>query len=327
MTLARQISGFVPHLDSCSDAPAKSDSQCWSTELPKDVEKNKAANQIFNPSQSSTFKSVSGSTWQISYGDGSSASGNVGTDHVTVGGLVIRGQTVELANQLSQQFVTDASSGLLGLAFGNINQVKPHPVPTPVQSMINQDDIHPSQEIFTAYLTSFKNPDERPFYTFGYIDKPTIQACGQEIAWAPVNSKQGFWMFQSESATVNGQQVPRSGNNAIADTGTSLCLVSDDLCQAVYQQVEGAQVDNNQGGWVFPTPSDINSLPTVTIAVGGQQITIQKEDMIYGEPSGGTCFGGIQSRGQTPFDILGDVFLRAVYAVRPMSLCLDIIPN
>lgn len=35
---------------------------------------------------------MSGSTWKIEYGDGSSASGVVGTDDVNVGGLVIKNQ-------------------------------------------------------------------------------------------------------------------------------------------------------------------------------------------------------------------------------------------
>jgi len=73
---------------------------------------------IFNPKNSSTFKTSSGSTWNISYGDGSSASGDVGTDNVTVGGLLIKNQAVELAKVLSSEFQQDTGDGLLGLAWG-----------------------------------------------------------------------------------------------------------------------------------------------------------------------------------------------------------------
>lgn len=38
---------------------------------------------------------MSGSTWQIEYGDGSSASGVVGTDDVNLGGLIIKNQVRE----------------------------------------------------------------------------------------------------------------------------------------------------------------------------------------------------------------------------------------
>lgn len=58
----------------------------------------------FDSSKSSTFKKLSGETWKIQYGDSSSASGDVGTDVLNLGGLVVENQAVELAKQLSQQF-------------------------------------------------------------------------------------------------------------------------------------------------------------------------------------------------------------------------------
>jgi hypothetical protein len=50
---------------------------------------------VFDPSKSSTYKDKHGSTWKISYGDGSSASGTVGNDNVDVGGLIVKGQALE----------------------------------------------------------------------------------------------------------------------------------------------------------------------------------------------------------------------------------------
>ena len=46
---------------------------------------------IYNPAKSSTAKKASGA-WNISYGDGSSASGNVYAETVTVGDIAIAGQ-------------------------------------------------------------------------------------------------------------------------------------------------------------------------------------------------------------------------------------------
>lgn len=151
--------------------------QVWSTELSQQIQsQGQATHTIFDPSQSSTFNNVPGSTWSISYGDQSTASGTVGTDIVTIGGLTIQNQAVELANKLSTQFIQDSgSSGLLGLAFGQLNTVKPTPVQTPVENMITQNDISADMELFTAYLGSWRDaaePDQgKSFYTFGYIDQ------------------------------------------------------------------------------------------------------------------------------------------------------------
>lgn len=59
---------------------------------------------IFDSSKSSSFKNKAGSTWQITYGDGSGASGTVGNDNVKIGDITIKGQAIELANKVSSQF-------------------------------------------------------------------------------------------------------------------------------------------------------------------------------------------------------------------------------
>jgi hypothetical protein len=298
-----------------------SDMWVWSTELPQQIQSQGAATHtIFDPTKSSTFQNVSGSTWKVTYGDQSSASGTVGTDNVTVGGLTIKNQAVELANQLSTQFVSDSgSSGLLGLAFGKLNTVKPTPVKTPVENMIAQDDIPANMELFTAYLGSWRDaaePDKgQSFYTFGYIDQDTVAATGQQIAYTPVDNSQGFWMFNSPSYSVNGQSTTQSGNKAIADTGTTLMLCSDTFVEAVYNAIPGATYDSQSQGYIFPASTTADQLPVVTVAVGDNQYTIQKEDLSFADAGNGMVYGGIQSRGTMTFDILGDVFLKAVYAI------------
>jgi hypothetical protein len=262
---------------------------------------------------------VKGDKWKISYGDSSSASGTVGTDNVTIGGLTIKNQAVELATQMSDQFVQGAGDGLLGLAFGNINTVTPRAVATPVENMISEQDIPQTAELFTCNLGSWRDANEpdggKSFYTFGYIDEPTVKASGQEIAYTPIDSSQGFWMFDSTSATVNGTTVDQSGNTAIADTGTTLALVADATCEAIYQAIPGGKYDSTQQGWLFPSNTTADQLPVVTFAVGDTQFAVQKEDLGFADAGNGMVYGGIQSRGSMTFDILGDTFLKGIYAV------------
>lgn len=195
--------------------------------------------------------------------------------------------------------------------------------------MITQSDIPKTQELFTAYLgsvapassessaasatpsTTGKASDS--FYTFGYIDQTAL--AGQTPAYAPVNNAQGFWQFASASAKVGDKSITRANNTAIADTGTTLALVGDDLCAAVYAAIPGAKQDTQNQGWVLPTSTDLTSLPAVQVAVGDALFTINPEELPFQDLGNGTWYGGIQSRGDLGFDILGDVFLRSVYAI------------
>lgn len=223
---------------------------------------------------------------------------------------------------MSTQFATGAGDGLLGLAWGSINTVTPEPVATPVENMITQQDIPSNAELFTAYLGSWRDTNDadkgESFYTFGYIDQDTVGT--EKIYYTPVDNSQGFWMFDSASATVNGKTVAQSGNKAIADTGTTLALVSDETCKAIYDAIPGSTYDSEQQGYTFPSNISADDLPVITFAVGDQQFAVQKEDLGFADAGNGMVYGGIQSRGSMTFDILGDTFLKGIYAVSTL-LC------
>jgi hypothetical protein len=144
---------------------------------------------------------------------------------------------------MATSFQQGAGDGLLGLAFGEINTVKPTRAQTPVENMIAQSDIPKTQELFTAYLGSWRDSDEddkgQSFYTFGYIDQDVLKHSGvTEPYYTPlITPGQGFWQFNSTTASVNGKSIARAGNSAIADTGTTLALVADDVCKAIYAAI------------------------------------------------------------------------------------------
>lgn len=82
--------------------------------------------EVYTPSASNTSSKLQGSTWDISYGDGSSSSGDVYYDNVTVGGLSVYPMAVEAATDVSAEFTADSDiDGLLGLAFSKLNTVSP----------------------------------------------------------------------------------------------------------------------------------------------------------------------------------------------------------
>lgn len=170
---------------------------------------------IYSPGKSSTASKMDGSTWKISYGDGSSSSGNVYTDLVTIGNLSVQSQAVETATQVSSEFTADsAMSGLVGLAFSSINTVSPKAQNTFFDNAMPKL----SQPVFTADLKH----DAEGSYNFGYIDKAAYTG---DIFYVDLfNSSQsyaGFWSFQSTGYAVGDGSASSSSGTGTTGTGST----------------------------------------------------------------------------------------------------------
>ncbi|KAL2162605.1 hypothetical protein VTH06DRAFT_6441 [Thermothelomyces fergusii] len=273
----------------------------------------------FDPKKSVTWKLAEDKSWKVQYGDGSSASGIMGHDILIIGGIQIKRQAIEIATEMSAQFTEGSMDGILGLAFSKRNTVRTDgeadPQRTVVDNMMAQDDIPPEAELFTAALYSNIEEDLRSFYTFGWIDEDIVKASGEEIVWADVDNSEGLWMFSSEQVTIDDQQVRIEGNKAIADTGTPLVLVSDQVCEALYAHIPGAEYSEEYQGWTIPRETEVDKLPQFRIAIGDKEFIIQKGDLIFAPTDKGVFYGSVQSRGENSFDVLGTAFLKSIYAI------------
>ncbi|KAI0110681.1 acid protease [Hypoxylon sp. NC0597] len=254
---------------------------------------------VFDPTQSKTFQLMQGASFQISYGDGSGAAGNVGTDTVDIGGATVTGQAVELATAVSRSFVEDTNNnGLLGLAFSQLNTVQP----APQKTFFDNVKSSLAEPLFTADLRA----QAAGAYEFGAIDTSKFTGA---MTWVPVNTTDGFWQFTSEQFAIDGGQPQTStaGAQAIADTGTTLLLADPAVAQAYYAQVDGAVDDQQQGGFTFPCNAQ---LPDLQLDVGGNMATVKGTDINFAQVDDQTCFGGLQA---TPagLQVYGDIFFKS----------------
>lgn len=123
-----------------------SDLWVYSSETPSD---DVSGQTVYDPDESTTSVKLSGQSWSISYGDGSSSKGDVYYDNVTVGGLSVYPMAVEAATEVSSEFTSDTSiDGLLGLAFSSLNTVSPTQQKTFFESAKDSLD----QYVFTVDL-------------------------------------------------------------------------------------------------------------------------------------------------------------------------------
>ncbi|GAM91036.1 hypothetical protein ANO11243_090830 [Dothideomycetidae sp. 11243] len=258
-----------------------------------------SGHNVYSPSRSSQL--LNGYSWAITYADGSGASGEVYADKVAVGAVTATRQAVEAATSVSAQFAQDTNNdGLLGLAFSNINTVTPQKQLTFFDSVKS----HLSAPLFTARLRH----GQAGTYDFGYIDQSKYSG---SITYVPVDNSQGFWGFSAGGYAVGNVQGNAIGP-AIADTGTTLLLVPDQVVSDYYSQTQSGQSNSGAGGYTV----DCNeSLPDFVVQIGNGQFTVPGSYINYAPAGDGTCFGGIQSNSGVGLSIFGDIFLKAQFVV------------
>ncbi|GJJ75644.1 hypothetical protein EMPS_08002 [Entomortierella parvispora] len=258
----------------------------------------------FNSAKSSTYQK-DGRSWSISYGDGSSASGILGSDMVSVGGISVR-QTIGLATTESSQFGSSPEDGLFGLGFDTIESVSG--VKTFLDNAIAAGAL--AQPVISVFL-----PSERLFngqggeYLFGGIDKSKYTG---SLTYVPV-SQEGYWQIAIDDAGYNGQSLGQS-SQGIVDTGTTLIIVGDDAAQAIHENISGATNDPNNG-WLVPC-SLSSSTDTLSFTLAGTAFNVAVADLAYQDlgDGSGNCVSGVQG-GQDGLWILGDVFIKNNYCV------------
>lgn len=259
---------------------------------------------VYDPAKSSTFKALEGSTFKITYGDSSAASGVIGTDTVDIGGAKVENQAIELAVSITDSFTRQVDSdGLVGLAFSSINTVKPQKQKTFFENVQASLD----KPLFTANLRHHTVGS----YEFGRIDTKQFKG---PLTYAPIDASKGFWQIESKSYAVGDgpAQTNDKASPAIIDTGTSLILADDNVARSYWRQVEGATMDD-QGGAKFPCTAQ---LPDLHLALGPKYMAKVPGDLMSFQRLGnGVCFGGLQSNLGKGLQIFGDVLFKAQFVV------------
>ncbi|KAG0053845.1 1,3-beta-glucanosyltransferase [Gryganskiella cystojenkinii] len=265
----------------------------------------------FNSAKSSTYKK-DGRPWKIGYGDGSTASGTLGSDIVNVGGISVR-QTIGLATAESSQFGSGPSDGLFGLAFNTIESVSG--VQTWMDSAIAAGTL--AQPVVSVFLPSVRrNGGVGGQYLFGGIDSTKYTG---SLTYIPVDQK-GWWQIKMDDVLFNGKSLGFN-QEGIVDTGTTLVLLSDDAAAAVHKSIPGAVFHPAQGQdpSYYSVPCSAKT-GNVGFSLGGTVFNVPMADVAYEDlgDGSGNCYSGIQG-GMNWADgnpwILGDVFIKNNYCV------------
>ncbi|KAG9511808.1 aspartic endopeptidase Pep1, partial [Aureobasidium melanogenum] len=278
-----------------------SDLWVFSTETPSALVNRQ---HLYSPSKSKSATQLRGATWDIEYGDGTFATGDVWLDSVSIGGVTVKNQAVESARNLSTRFTADsANSGLLGLGFSSLNTVKPNKQQTwfdNVRGVL-------AHGLFTADLRY----NDIGSYDFGFVD---LKKHIGSVHYTSVQSSQGYWGITADGYRIGNDSDVTNQVSGIVDTGTSLILLDDDIIQDYYFKVPAATYSTTEGGWIVPCDG---KMPDFAIRVGSYLAVVPGAYVLYApsETRQYYCYGGLQSSAGLGINIFGDVFIKSQLVV------------
>jgi len=205
---------------------------------------------------------------------------------------------VDVSSEMAQDL---AMCGIFGLAFGLESQVEPKQ-----KTVLRQMSSILKRNLFT---TDLKYHAEGT-YTFGTIDKTKYNG---DIHWSPLSRRAEYWQFNFTGFNVDSSDWWYFSQwSAIADTGTTLLMLDDDIVRFYYDEVQNATFNSTLGLWTYPCGT---ILPDFNMKLGNWTATVPGRYINYTDLDGSRCMGGLQGNFGTPFGILGDVFLKAFFAV------------
>ncbi|KAI8865619.1 acid protease [Ramicandelaber brevisporus] len=262
-------------------------------------ESNCKGHTLYDSSQSSDSQDL-GIPFELHMGDGTTASGEQYTDTISIAGLTATGQTIGVASSYSSGLAVDQfkPDGIMGMAFEEISVLNSQPV---MQTLISQGQV--SEPVF-----AFKLSTSGSELTIGGVNPEHYTG---DFTYASVKKK-AFWEVNIDSINKDGTAVI-SNFNAIIDTGATGIVLSLQDAKQIHAAVPGSKdASSTVGPGYYTFPCD--SIPSISLTIGGMEFEISKETLNLGQVSEGSsdCVSGIMGS-KNDDAVIGAVFLQNVY--------------
>lgn len=294
ITIGTPAQNFVVLFDSGSSNLWVPSSSCPSTNIAC------RKHNRYDSKTSSTYE-ANGQEFSIAYGTGS-LTGFLSTDTVTVSGYSIAKQTfAEAKSQPGDTFINANFDGIFGMGYETISV---DGVVPPFYNMWSQGLI--DRDVFSFYLVRDGSSAFGGELIFGGSDKSLYVG---ELTYVPVSSP-GYWQFTMDAASIGGQAICIDCQ-AIADTGTSLLVVPEDVFYAVNEGIGGSMY----GDTFYVDCSALESLPNVKFVISGKTFELEPSDYIMNIDNDGynVCMSSFTNSVGSSLWILGDVFIGKFY--------------
>ncbi|KAK2791850.1 hypothetical protein FQN51_001996 [Onygenales sp. PD_10] len=282
----------------------------------------------YDPKDSSTYKFVS-DDFNISYVDGSGASGDYVTDTLKIGGATLKDFQFGIGQQ------STSKEGVLGIGYV-LNEVQvgrngKKPYPNLPQALVDAGLIR--SNAYSLWLNDLSA--SKGSILFGGVNTAKFEGSLHTLPIIPVARN----IYAELSIALTGVALEANGETqdlttrtlpvaALLDSGSSLSYLPDPLVSQIYSAVD-ATYDPDLGAAYVPCKlgqekaSVIFTFSSPAISVGMDEMVIDlgpnpdgsRPEYTNGEPA---CVFGIAPAGRGTV-ILGDTFLRSAYVVYDLA--------
>jgi hypothetical protein len=275
----------------------------------------------YNANASSTYEFVN-SDFNISYVDGSGASGDYVSDRFTIGSTTLD------RLQFGIGYTSSSYEGILGIGY-EINEVQvgragKQPYNNLPAQMVANGLIQ--SNAYSLWLNDLDSNTGN--ILFGGVDTARFSGTLETL---PIQKTSGYFAeFLITLTALSFGDTEIASNQAQAvllDSGSSLTYLPNAMTEAIYEMVD-ARYDSNDGAAYVPCSLASNS-STLKFAFSGPSITVDMSEMVIevystngrqvtfsdGTPA---CLFGVAPAGSST-SVLGDTFIRSAYLVYDLA--------
>lgn len=271
----------------------------------------------YSANDSSTYEYV-GNWFNISYVDGSGASGDYVSDTITIGDTKLDRM------QFGIGYLSTSTQGILGIGYPSnevqVGRAGKNPYENLPAALASEG--HVSRNAYSLWLNDLDA--NRGSILFGGVDTEQYSGSLQSL---PIQASRGLFaefLITLTSLKLGGQTI--ADNQALAvllDSGSSLTYLPNDMVENIYEQVQ-AQYDQSAGAAYVPCSLG-SSTATLDFTFSSPTISVEMNELVLdlvasngGRPTfqngESACLFGIAPAGSGT-NVLGDTFLRSAYVV------------
>lgn len=277
-----------------------------------------AESGLYNSNKSSTYEYVN-SEFNISYADGSGATGDYATDTFRMANVTIKDL------QFGIGYVTSDNEGVIGIGYTTNEAVVQETNPEYYKNMPARlaSDGAIASNAYSLYLDDLESATGK--ILFGGVDEEHYIGELVTVPIMKINGEYAEFYVKLNSVSADSQTIGENLDlGVVLDSGSTLSYLPASIVEDIYQLVGADYIDGQETAYVpcdlanqegnftfkFNDPAEI-TVPLSELVLDFTDITGHQMSFNNGQAA---CSFGIAPSG-SQISILGDTFLRSAYVV------------